>query len=148
MIRNMAWLHSSACRAERGQVAQQLCHVQVNPEETKCFGVPKWKLLLQKTLLSSHFSKFKPAQKHNFWDHKTLPSAPEQHCTDIQRYHFLTAHFFSLLLSPLYCLSVGWPYAAWYCSASGVLVRWFHRDPTNSVPAFPAFQCHPALAQS
>lgn len=43
---------------------------------------------------------------------------------------------------------MGWPYSACYCSTSHVLVRWLHQDPTNSIPAFPAFQCHPALAQS
>lgn len=62
---------------------------------------------------------------------------------------FLTLPISLVSTSPLsYSFSVGWPYSACYCSTSDVLVRWLHQDPTNSIPAFLAFQCHPAMAQS
>lgn len=147
----MAWLHSLSLRAEEGQAAlQQHCHIQISPAETKCFGISKWNLLVHKAPSSSRLSKFKPAQKHNLRDQNHLLSALEQPRADAQTYHsWLCPSVLSLHLSTIiYSFSVGWPYGACYCSTSDVLVSWLHQDPTNSIPAFPASQCHPALAQS
>lgn len=98
---------------------------------------------MHKALFSPCLSKFKLAQKHNL--------EPEIICPNHQ--HSLALTFLALPISLVstsslsHSFSVGWLYSACYCSTSDVLVRWLHQDPTNPIPAFPAFQSTPAPAQ-